>query len=405
MPRDTNSGRSRRLLPSVETAAAPAGSRIDQIHWLNPASLVPYERNSRTHSKDQIVQIRASIDRFGFTNPILLREDGSSIGAGHGRQLASLLDPPLELVPTLIVRGLSDDEWRALIIADNKLALNAGWNDEMLRLELADLNSAGFDMPLIGFSDQDLADLSLTPTRVAMADPEEIPPAPRFPISELGDLWILGEHRLFCGDCTTVEAADAVGAAECAAIVTDPPYGIGYDYAEHDDSDNAANAQLVADAFNLGPEVRIWTPGANNLARDLNRFGPTKVLCWSKRFAAAGNGLGGASTWEPVLVVGKPPAQLEGESLRKFHSCPKPVGLYQHLLDALTKRGQAIFEPFSGSGTTLIACERSGRKARAIEISPAYVDVAILRWQQVTGQDAIRHATGETFNAMRAARG
>lgn len=157
-----NSGRSRRSpLPLESSEGAPAGSRIDQIIWRDPAKLVPYERNSRSHSAEQIRQIRSSIDRFGFTNPILLRDNGESIGAGHGRQLASLLEPKLDRVPTLIVSGLSDDEWRALIIADNKLALNAGWNDELLKLELADLSAGGFDMPLIGFDEHELADLGI----------------------------------------------------------------------------------------------------------------------------------------------------------------------------------------------------------------------------------------------------
>lgn len=419
MPRD--SGRSRQSPPSPgdgdeaelqpSSSERPAGS-LGDIVYRAPGDLIPYARNTRTHSDQQIRQIRASMDQFGFTNPILLREDGKRIGAGHGRQLAALLDPPLAKVPTLIVYGLSDAEWRALIIADNKLALNAGWDSELLGLELAELNAGGFDIALIGFDEHELADLTVTHCPDGNTDPDAIPETPKHPVSALGDLWILGDHRLLCGDSTTIEAKDAAGAMDCAATVSDPPYGIGYEYAEHDDSDNGENAQLVADAFSPGPEAIIWTPGLNNLGRDLGRFGKTKVLVWSKRFAAAGSGLGGASTWEPVLVAGTPPArklkndvievmtdreQLNGESLRKFHSCPKPVGLYQQLLEGLTIKGQMIFEPFSGSGTTIMACERSGRRCRAIEISPAYVDVAIQRWMAFTGKPAVLESTGETF--------
>jgi hypothetical protein len=133
--------------------------KLDQIVWRSPADLAPYERNSRTHSATQISQIRASINQFGFTNPILLREDGASIGAGHGRQLAALLDPPLESVPTVILRGLSDRQWRALVIADNKLALNAGWDDDLLSSEIVDLADDGFDISLLGFDEDELADL------------------------------------------------------------------------------------------------------------------------------------------------------------------------------------------------------------------------------------------------------
>lgn len=425
MPRD--SGRRSPKAPGTSEIGpqsdlgSPVGSHLGEIVYRDPAALIPYGRNTRTHSAAQVAQIRASIDQFGFTNPILLREDEASIGAGHGRQLAALLDPPLAKVPTVVVHGLSDAQWRALIIADNKLALNAGWDESLLALELADLGAEGFDLAVIGFDEQELADLSPGVTRLpAGKDDDEIPAPPKHAVSEPGDLWELGKHLLMCGDSTTVEAADAVESGKCAMTLSDPPYGIGYEYADHDDSDNAANAQLVADAFTFGPDARVWTPGLQNLARDLGRFGKTKILIWSKRFAAAGNGLGGASTWEPILVVGKTPAQklandvieimteretLEGRSLREFHSCPKPVALYQHLLEALTKARQSIFEPFSGSGTTLIACERAGRICRAIEITPAYVDVAILRWQTLTGKPAILRSTGQTFAELAKARG
>ena len=140
-------------------AAKTRGGKLDQIVWRSPADLTPYDRNSRTHSAAQVKQIRSSIDEFGFTNPILLREDGSSIGAGHGRQLAALLEPAIESVPTIILRGLSDRQWQALIIADNKLALNAGWDEEILTAEIAELDDAGFDLELLGFSEEELEDL------------------------------------------------------------------------------------------------------------------------------------------------------------------------------------------------------------------------------------------------------
>jgi DNA modification methylase len=207
-----------------------------------------------------------------------------------------------------------------------------------------------------------------------------------------------------------------VGGAECDLTLTDPPYGIGYRYREHDDSSNAVNARLVHDALSLGPAAKAWTPGLNNLARDIRRFGKARVIVWRKGFASAGNGLGGASTWEPILVVGQTPARnlhndvleiktdranVEGLSLRALHSCPKPVALYETLATALTRRGQRIYEPFSGSGTTIIACERSGRECRAIELTPAYVDVALARWCEFTGKDAVREATSETFRTLR----
>jgi hypothetical protein len=383
------------------------------IQYRPAADLIPYARNSRTHSEAQIGQIAASIREFGWTNPILVDEEGTII-AGHGRLLAAQ-KLGLDAVPTIELAGLSKAQRQALIIADNKLALNAGWDDDLLKLELTELDDEGFDLGLMGFDEAELDDLFKPDPVEGLTDADEIPEPLAQPVSVPGDVWILGEHRLACGDCTTVEAADAVKVEETEMTLSDPPYGIGYEYEDHDDSDNEANGRLVAEAFALGPKVMVWTPGLNNLQRDLGRFGKTRMLIWNKRFAAAGNGLGGASTFEPILVVGHTPArklsndvlevmtereELNGESLRKFHSCPKPVALYQKLLEALTLDGQAVYEPFSGSGTTIIAGERSGRSIRAIEISPAYVDVAILRWQAFTGKNAVLEATGQSFTEI-----
>lgn len=160
MPRDI-SGSAACAAASLSADGSDRAGKLDQLVWRSPADLTPYDRNSRTHSDEQIRQIRASIDQFGFTNPILLREDGTSIGAGHGRQLASLLEPPIASVPTIILRGLSDRQWRALVIADNKLALNAGWDDALLSSEIADLDADGFDISLLGFDEEELADLGI----------------------------------------------------------------------------------------------------------------------------------------------------------------------------------------------------------------------------------------------------
>jgi hypothetical protein len=211
---------------------------------------------------------------------------------------------------------------------------------------------------------------------------------------ELGQMWRLGEHRLICGDCTDRAVVERVmGGEKADTLVSDPPYGIGYKYDTHDDSSNVDNLALVSAAFSLGPAARIWTCGLMNLGRDLGWSSGAHVLCWHKGFAQAGNGLGGASTWEPVLVVGVKNGNLPNDylsfstdrvpGLRELHSCPKPVDLFEHLIEHLA--GRLIYEPFSGSGTTLIACERLGRKCRAVEISPAYVAVALERWSQMTG--------------------
>lgn len=378
-------------------------------------ALIPFARNSRTHSDGQIAQIAASIREFGWTNPLLIDEEGGVI-AGHGRLLAARKLGEVE-VPCIALVGLTAAQKRALVIADNKLALNAGWDAELLSSEIAGLGEDGFDLSLLGFSEDELAGLLVEKTE-GLTDPDEIPEPPANPVSVLGDVWVLGKHRIVCGDSTDADCVAKVGGSDCVMLLSDPPYGIGYEYDEHKDDDNEANAQLVAEVFALAPEAKVWTPGLNNLARDIARFGRARVLVWFKKFAAAGNGLGGASTWEPILIVGRTPARklnndvlevktdretVGGKSLRELHSCPKPVALYAKLLESLTKDGQDVYEPFSGSGTTIIAGEMTGRSIHAIELSPAYVDVAVIRWQEFTGKQAV-HADGRLFDDMRAER-
>ena len=383
-----------------------------KVDYLPISALIPFARHSRTHSDAQVAQIAASIREFGFTNPILIDGDKGII-AGHGRlQAARKLG--LAEVPCIMLEGLTDAQKRAYVIADNKLALNAGWDIELLSSEIVGLGDEGFDLSLLGFNDDELAAFLAEKTE-GLTDPDDIPEVPTNPVSVLGDVWVLGKHRIVCGDSTDADTVAEIGGSDCAMLLSDPPYGLGYEYAEHDDSDNDENAQLVAEVFALAPAAKCWTPGLNNLARDISRFGKSRVIVWAKGFAAAGNGLGGASTWEPVLTVGRTPERklrndvlevktdrltVDGRNLRELHSCPKPVALYQALVEALTKPGQRIFEPFSGSGTTIVACEKSGRECRAIELTPAYVDVAVKRWQEFTGQAAIHESTGKTFAEM-----
>lgn len=384
--------------------------------------LKPYEHNARTHSPDQIEQIKASFRRFGWVGVVAY--DAKGIAIGHGRRTAALemweagetimgpgkRDPlPKWHAPAVDITGLTDDERRALIIADNKLALNAGWDDEKLAAELRALSLVDFDMPVIGFDAGELAKLfSVGRAR----DPDETPEPPANPASRPGDIWLLGSHRIICGDATDAAVRDAVAGGDLLALLmTDPPYGIGYEYREHDDTDSEANADLVAKVFALAPAGKVWTPGKMNLARDIARFGDAKMAIWHKGYAAAGNGLGGASTLEPVLILDPPQKalkndylhfstdreELDGRMLRQHHPCPKPVALYAHLIEAFAPVGTVIYEPFSGSGTTIMAGEMVGRPVRAVEITPAYVDVAVKRWEKFTSAAARLQATGQTF--------
>lgn len=380
-----------------------------QIVYLDPAGLTEDPANSRTHDDEQIAQIRASIDAFGFRNPVALDEAGV-VRAGNGRLRAALLDPPLASIPTITHTGLTAEQWTAYAIADNRIAESAGWDEAQLRASIEALGDA-LDVSLLGFSTDDLEAL-LNPPSASQADPEDTPEPPADPVTRLGDIWLLGKHRIICGDSADAATVEALlDGAKPKLMVTDPPYGIGYSYDAHDDRDNDANADLVERVFSHAPDGKVWTPGLMNLARDVERFGRAKVLCWHKGFAASGNGIGGASTWEPVLVIAPAAKKLpndyldfkvvieqhEGRSLREYHPCPKPVALYGHLIESLSPKGALIYEPFSGSGTTIIAAEMTGRRCYAIELSENYVDVAVIRWETFTGQAATLASTGQTF--------
>lgn len=379
------------------------------VEMIPVGALKGYDRNARTHPEEQIEALVAIIADSGFTNPLLIDEAGTII-AGHGR-LEAAQRLGMDALPCIRVAGLTDEQIRALRISDNAVGLRSGWDEDLLRSELEALAAVDFGLDVIGFDEVELSAL-LNPPSESQADPEATPEPPAEPVSRLGDIWVLGKHRIACGDSTdaaTVEALLAGG--EPVLMVTDPPYGIGYGYDTHDDRDPEANADLVERVFAHAPPGKVWTPGLMNLARDVERFGRSKVLCWHKGFAASGNGIGGASTWEPVLVINPPIKRLandyldfkvvieqhDGRSLREYHPCPKPVALYAHLIEAFSPKGAGLYEPFSGSGTTIIAAEKTGRRCYAAELSPAYVDVAVRRWQSFAGQEATHAETGQTF--------
>jgi DNA modification methylase len=373
-----------------------------QIKEVEVSALIPYAKNSRTHDDAQVAQIASSIKEFGWTNPILVDGDKGII-AGHGRLMAAR-KLKMSKVPVIELKDMTEAQKKAYVIADNRLALNAGWDNAMLTIELQDLDDEGFDLSLTGFDDKEL-DALLNPieTTEGLTDEDEVPEIPEEPKTKLGDVYLLGNHRLMCGDSTSIDNIDKLMDGKKAGMVfTDPPYGIGYEYDEHQDNDNEANAQLVWDVFALHDCGKVWTPGLMNLARDIDRFGKTKVAVWHKKFAMAGNGIGGASTWEPVLILNPSEKSLNndvivlktdkefvgGQNLRELHSCPKPVGLYEELINCLSKPKDIIFEPFCGSGTTLIASEKTGRKCYGMEMSPKYCDVIVKRWEEFTGKKA-----------------
>ena len=369
-----------------------------------------FQGNLKSLGKTEYAKLKQSITEKGFCVPCFAWRNGSDkwkLLDGHQR-VRVIRNEGWEIdggIP--IVEIAAEDERDA---KEKLLAIVSRYGRVEGQGLYEFLDGTGIDLEQ--WAVPDLPDLDLDSwldefmrdPEVPQGDPEAVPEVPEEATTQLGDLWVLGDHRVLCGDATSVDDVENLMDGEVATLmVTDPPYGIGYNYESHDDRDNEQNAELVRDAFALFQCGRVWTPGLMNLARDIARFGTTKVLAWSKKFAAAGNGLGGASTWEPILVQ-KPPEQklkndvieimtdratISGESLRDLHPCPKPVDLYAHLIDAFCANRSIIADPFLGSGTTLIAAEKQGRRCFGLEIEPKYVDVIVKRWEDYTGKTAV----------------
>jgi hypothetical protein len=387
-------------------------------HWpaakveLMPVSrLVPYARNSRTHSDEQVAQIAASINEWGWTIPVLVDEGGQLI-AGHGRIMAAR-KLGLTEVPAMTAMGWTEAQKKAYVIADNKLALNAGWDLDALKVELADLGELGFDVGLTGFGDDELADLLAEQTE-GLTDPDDVPEPPADPVSVEGDVWILGNHHIICGSSTDAHTVEKLLAGAMPHLtLTDPPYGLGdtsskkNDYGTYDDSlDNLK--QLIADFLPLAQSVTktvVLTPGVGNMHYYPK---PDWTMAW---FTPAGVGSGpwGFCCWQPIMCWGKDPMLASGrgrhpdalthteKASSSEHPCAKPIMFWKWLMERVSLERDHIYEPFSGSGTTIIAGEMTGRHIYAIELNPAYVDVAVKRWQEFTGKEATLEATGATF--------
>jgi DNA modification methylase len=409
--------------------------KIEQIPTEN---LIPYARNSRTHSPEQVAQIAGSIREFGFTNPVLIDADNGII-AGHGRVMAAQ-KLGLAKVPCIRLAHLTDTQKRAYIIADNKLALNAGWDEEMLALELGELANLDFDMDLIGFSEDELASL-LAETTEGETDPDDVPEPPADPVTVLGDVWILGKHRIVCGDCTDQGTVDkALNGVKPHLMVTDPPYGVEYEADWRNKAKRAdgsviggsAVGQVLNDdkadwreawALFPGDVAYVWHAPGENQAEVMESlkacdFQIRNHIIWAKQQLVIGRGhyhhqhepcwyavrKGGTGHWAgdrkqtTLWKIDKPQKSETG------HSTQKPVECMKRPIENNSSPGQAVYEPFSGSGTTIIACEMTGRCAHAIELNPAYVDVAVKRWQDFTGKAAIHESTGKTFAEMQEAK-
>lgn len=401
--------------------------KFPSIKKVKTIDLIPYARNSRTHSDEQINQIAASIKEFGFLNPIIIDGENGII-AGHGRVMAANKLNIKEL-PCVDASHLSETQRRAYVIADNKLALNSGWDIEMLRVEFDELQEAGFDLELTGFSMDEIADLQIEELTEGLTDEDETPECPDVTTAVLGDIWQLGNHRLMCGDSTSIDAVEKLVADnKIDVLFTDPPYGIDFkpqrgthDKIMNDNLDGKAFDDFLDAVFGCAISVMkpdtyafVWT-GWSKIGvfeRSLHKVFKIQALhIWVKN--NFGIGYYSRPKHEPFYLClnGKPvypskaPADVwEFARVHKtIHSCEKPVGLIGQILDTYHKNSH-VLDLFGGSGSTLIACEKTGRNAYLMELDPKYIDVIITRWQNFTGKEAVHIESGKTFNELKAER-
>lgn len=422
----------------------PSGCRLDTaqlvIEHKRTADLLPDPQNARSHPKGQIDQLRKSIREFGITRPLLLKP-GNIIGAGNGTWEAAKQEG-IETLPTITLQ-LSPDQWKAYAIADNQLALKAEWNIEILRAQLGDLQGMGVDLNMIGFTGADLR--NLFPAQRAKED--EIPEVKAAVITRLGDVWICGTHRLLCGDATNADDVKrAMDGAKPRIMATDPPYGIEYDpdWRNQRKSLGARGRRAIgqvqndgiadwSDAWALfpGDVIYVWHadlqsgPVQESLAA--SGFIPRSHIIWVKSHFAIGRGdyhwkheacwyavrKGKPSGWEgdrkqttiweidaPQIAQRKIAAGDGRDARALIHSTQKMVECFRRPIVNSTKEGEVVFDPFVGSGTTLIACQVANRRCVALELNPAYCDVVVRRFEAFTGAAAQLEETGETFGQV-----
>ena len=412
------------------------------IKKVKVSDLIPYANNSRTHSDEQVLQIASSIKEFGFLNPIIIDGDNGII-AGHGRVMAAK-KLGIDELPCIDASHLTEAQKKAYIIADNKLALNAGWDDEILRIEFDALKELDFDLELTGFSLDEIDGLEIeeiAPEYEEDADGEITEP-PAEPVTKEGDVWILGKHRLMCGDSTSIDAVEKLCNNQLVDMwLTDPPYNVavvggnradspeermrkGGKVIENDSMSDEDFRQFLKDCYIAADSVMkqgavfyIWHADAEGY----NFRGAAIDMGWKVRQCLIWNKSSLVMSrqdyhWkhEPCLYGWKEGAGHLWASDRKQttilnfdrpgrngeHPTMKPIELFEYCLMNNTKGGDIVLDSFGGSGTTMIACEKSGRTGYLMELDPKYCDVIINRWQTLTGKDAVLESTGDKFNDL-----
>jgi len=393
-----------------------------QIEQIEVSKLIPYAKNSRTHDDAQVAQIAASIKEFGWTNPILVDGDKGII-AGHGRLMAAR-KLGLDKVPVIELKDMTEAQKKAYVIADNKLAMNAGWDMDFLKLELQDLEDADFDLSLTGFDDKELDQLLAPEIEEGLTDEDAVPEVPEEPKTKLGDIYILGNHRLMCGDSTSIDAVEKLLESQKADLLfTDPPYGVSYEGGHNKKKREGIIADTLQgeDLTDLfyeslstaitwlkdGAALYVWYASGKSVETyaSLSKL-PLKlraVIQWYK----VKSGLGAFMSQyipncEPCMYLHKEgcsPAwygpsnektvwELKKESKNDYHPTQKPVELPERAVTNSSKAGDTVLDLFGGSGSTLIACEKLSRHARIMELDPKYCDVIVKRWEDFTGKKA-----------------
>ena len=394
-----------------------------QIEQIEVSKLIPYAKNSRTHNDAQVAQIAASIKEFGWTNPILVDGDKGII-AGHGRLMAAR-KLGLEKVPVIELKDMTETQKKAYIIADNQLALNSGWDTSLLSLELEELQDEGFDLELLGFDDKELDKLLQPEIIEGNTDEDAVPEVPEEPKTKLGDIYILGNHRLMCGDSTSVTDVEKLLESQKADLLfTDPPYGVSYEGGHNKKKRQGIIADTLQgeDLTDLfyeslscaitwlkdGAALYVWYASGKSVETyaSLSKL-PLKlraVIQWYK----VKSGLGAFMSQyipncEPCMYLHKDgcsPAwygpsnektvwELKKEPKNDYHPTQKPVELPERAVTNSSKAGDTVLDLFGGSGSTLIACEKIGRHARLMELDPKYCDVIVKRWEDFTGKKAV----------------
>lgn len=388
-----------------------------EITQRKTADLIPYVNNARTHSEQQVLQIAASIKEFGFNSPVLVDGDNGII-AGHGRVMAAK-KLGLDEVPTIELKHLTKTQKKAYILADNRLALNSGWDNDLLALELGELSDDGFDLDLLGFDDTELSLLDEPETAEGLTDEDAVPDAPVEPITKLGDVWLCGNHRVMCGDSTSIDAVDKLMNGNKADMVfTDPPYGISivnksghvgggklakvgtYQPVANDESiDVAIEAIQIINTLNAKIEI-IW--GGNYYANSLKNS--SCWIIWDKN--NTGNFADAELAWTNLKTAVRIFKHTWNGMIKdsehkekRVHPTQKPIALAEWCFNEYGNDCNNIIDLFGGSGSTLIASEKNNKNCFMMELSPSYCDVIIKRWQDFTGKQAILESTGEPYGS------